>query len=167
MDYISAPLTFQRSGSSVVVDRNINERVAMMDNLVELIVFTPKGSFNADPDFGLEYWNHEYANISDVQFNNNAGRNDYNRMSIKEQCEASIAGSILEYAPEKFKIRDVHVAMNMRDNEPKLHGGRKSYSHHEVVIFISAKLDDGMGTAYDYTREIAFMVEPTVKKVRL
>lgn len=167
MDYISTPLTFQHSESGVIVERNIAERIAMMDNLVELIVFTAKGNFNADPDFGLEYWNHEYANISDTQFNNNIGRNEYNRLSIKEQCEASIAESMLEYAPDKLKIRDIHVVMNMKDDEPSLHGRRKSYSHHEVVIFISAKLDDGMGTAYDYTREVSFMVEPTVRRVSI
>lgn len=167
MDYISTPLSFHRSGSCVSIERSINERIAMMDNLVELIVFTPRGNFNADPDFGLEYWNHEYANMSDTQFNNNIGRDDYSKLSIKEQCEANIAESIKAYAPDKLKIRDIYVSMNMKDNESNLYRRKSSYSHHEVVIFISAKLDDGMGTTCDYAREVSFMVEPTVKKISI
>lgn len=163
MSYISTPLVFQRSESAVTIDRSIDDRIKMLDNLIELIAFTPRGSFNADPDFGLEYWNHEYANISDTQFNNNSGRDEYFRQSTKERCEASIAESILAYAPEGLKVRDINVTMNMKDEDNKLRVSRKSYSHHEIVIFISANLVDGMGTTCSYHREVSFMVEPIVK----
>ena len=60
MEYISTPLSISDDGQLV---RDVNERITMLDNLVELIVFTPRGSFEADPDFGFEYWNHEYSNV--------------------------------------------------------------------------------------------------------
>ena len=41
-----------------------------IDRLLELIVFTPKGSFSADPEFGFEYWNHEFSNLDVREFNN-------------------------------------------------------------------------------------------------
>lgn len=50
MNFVSAPVTFQREENALSVVRNIEDVVAMIDNLVELIVFTPRGSFTADPD---------------------------------------------------------------------------------------------------------------------
>ena len=158
MNYISAPVKLMGSDKGVAILRDINEQRAMMDNLVDLAVFTPKGSFNADPDFGLEYWNEEYGNISDSQFNNNTQRDEYTLLSTKEQCEAGIAQNIIDYAPEQLKIRNVYVNMSMSDGDDVLN----SPSRHKVVIFVSAKLDDGLGTTSDYVREVSFMVEPTV-----
>lgn len=160
MSYISTPMTLASSEESVTIVRDIDEQRMMMDNLVELAVFTPKGSFNADPDFGLEYWNEEYGNVSDSQFNNNALRDEYTLLSTKEQCEAGLAQNIIDYAPEHLKIRDVRVNMSMSEDDDV----RNSTSRHKVVIFISAKLDDGLGTTSDYVREVSFMVEPTVIK---
>jgi hypothetical protein len=73
MNFVSAPVTFQREENALSVVRNIEDVVAMIDNLVELIVFTPRGSFTADPDFGFEYWNYEYSNVSYRDFNNGHG----------------------------------------------------------------------------------------------
>lgn len=162
MNYISAPVALVGSEEGVSILRDIDEQRAMLDNLVELAVFTPKGSFNADPDFGLEYWNEEYANVNDSQFNNNAQRDEYTLLSTKERCEAGIAQNIIDYAPEQLKIRDVFVNMSMSDDDDVLN----SPSRHKVVIFVSAKLDDGLGTTTDYVREVSFMVEPTVIKQR-
>ena len=164
MRYINSPLTFRRTEHGVAIERNIDERITMMDNLVELIAFTSRGSFNADPDFGLEYWNHEYSNVSDTQFNNNnSGRDEFYKESTKERCEASIAESLIAYAPKKLKVRDIKVTMNLKDDILE-NNRNKVQSHHEVVIFVTAKLDDGMGTTCDYNREVSFMVEPTTRK---
>lgn len=70
MNYSSTPLTFKNSDTGISVVRDIQERISMLDNLVELIVFTPRGSFVGDPDFGFEYWNHEYSNVHYREFNN-------------------------------------------------------------------------------------------------
>lgn len=136
-----------------------------MDNLVELVIFTPVGSFKADPDFGLEYWNYEYVNISDAQFNTGTDRVDYCMASMKELCEASIAESIKTYAPEKLKVAEIKVTMNLRDDDSAKQGSCKVYSHHTVAIYITAKLDNGMGTYFQYSREVSFMVEPTAKRI--
>ena len=165
MKYISIPISISQSDEDISIERNIEDQMKMMDNLIELIIFTPRGSFIADPDFGLEYWNHEYANISDAQFNNNFGRDDFSKLSTKERCENSIIESIRAYAPRGLKVKDINVVMNFKDSNGK--DIRHSKSHHEVVVFVSAKLYDGMGTTSDYVREISFMVEPTVKRVHI
>lgn len=167
MNYILVPLSFNRSDKSVIIEREIEERLSMMDNLVELVVFTPIGSFNADPDFGLAYWNYEYANISDTQFNTGADRDTYNKQSLREQCEASIAESIKAYAPEKLNITDIMVTMNLKDDATSVHGTHNVYSHHIVVIHVAAKIDNGMGTSFQYTIDITFMMEPTAKRRKI
>ena len=70
MNFSSTPLSFKNSDTGITIVRDIQERISMLDNLVELIVFTPRGSFNGDPDFGFEYWNHEYSNVHYREFNN-------------------------------------------------------------------------------------------------
>ena len=99
MKYISNPLAFQKSGHNILLERGIEGKTAMLDNLIELIVFTPRGSFNADPDFGLEYWDFEYSNINDTQFNNNSiGFDEFYNESIKRKCEESIRKSLQAYS---------------------------------------------------------------------
>ena len=46
MDFIRTPIEFIRTEESVSIDRGIDDRIVMLDGLVELIVFTPKGSFS-------------------------------------------------------------------------------------------------------------------------
>lgn len=53
MRFVSTPIQFIDSGTKLL--RNIEDRIQMLDNLVELIVFTPRGDFEADLDFGFEY----------------------------------------------------------------------------------------------------------------
>ena len=63
MSFIPIPLEYQSPSPELLIIRNQGSEVEQLDNLIELIVFTPRGSFLADPDFGFEYWNHEYSNI--------------------------------------------------------------------------------------------------------
>ena len=165
MSYIRTPITFSRTERGVTIQRDIEERITVMDNLVELIAFTARGSFNGDPDFGLEYWNHEYANVSDTQFNNStAEKKGYK--PLKDRCQESIQQSIAAYAPECLHLSKIEVSMTLRDEEAWQSRRRKMYSHHEVVIVVTARMDDGMGTTTDYQREVSFMVEPTVRNRR-
>lgn len=167
MNYISTPIAFQRTDNEkgVIITRDIEERITMMDRLVELIVFTARGSFNADPDFGLEYWNHEYSNVSDSQFNNNIRYDEYHNEGLKERCEKSIAQSIIAYAPEKLKLSDVRVTMNLMDDIVHQRNRPKRYSHHQGVIQVTANFDDGMGTKFRYnSKELFFMTEPMARR---
>ena len=42
MNFSSTPLTFKNSDTGISIVRDIQERISMLDNLVELIVFTPR-----------------------------------------------------------------------------------------------------------------------------
>ena len=92
MEYIKVPISYTRNNVTEI-KREIEDRTSMIDNLIELIVFTPRGSFPADADFGFEYWNNEYSNVNFRDFNN--GQNGafvnglYNEITRKE-CQESI-----------------------------------------------------------------------------
>lgn len=103
MDFVKTPIEFIKKESSVSLYREIDDKKLMLDNLVELIVFTPKGSFSADPDFGFEYWNHEYSNIHYRDFNNNhTGMGLYGLYNdvTRKECQESIKKSLETYEPQ-------------------------------------------------------------------
>lgn len=154
IDFSKSPILEQESGD---MERSI-------DNILDLIVFTPKGSFIADPDFGFEYWNHEFSNINVREFNNNylgmvSNVKTLNEISRK-QCEISLKESILCYEP-RLHQPDVKVELDINNKK-----SRKSIpSKYEMRIMITGSLDDGLGIMRPYEKRISFMVEPIAKKL--
>ena len=134
-----------------------------IDNILDLIVFTPRGSFSADPDFGFEYWNHEFSNINVREFNNSyigmmedaTTLNDISR----RQCEASLKESIMAYEP---RLLNPEVKIELEVND-KIRG-KNSQSKYEMRILISGLIDDGLGITRQYEKRISFMVEPVARK---
>ena len=165
MNYISSPLTFHRSDSAVTIVRDIEERITQLDNLIELIVFTPRGSFVADPDFGFEYWGHEYSNVSDTQFNsNNTGQDEFNRESTKMMCEDSVRRSIMAYASD---LTQVVVTMNLDGANIDMQGSKKVPSRHVVFVSVDGSLENGLGTRIQYHKDVTFFAEPTGKRINI
>lgn len=167
MAYLNTPLSFVSADSSVILNRDIEDQIQMLDNFVELIVFTPRGSFASDPDFGFEYWNHEYSNIHFRNFNNGHlnmlqdGR--YNDITKKE-CQDSILNCLAAYQPQ-LKQADVQIELNAIDD-----GGqerKKVMSKYYVTVKVTGSLDDGLGVMTPYYKEVVFLMEPTVKKFRI
>ena len=164
MSFISTPLSYQEP--SLCLDRNIADRIGMLDNLVELIVFTPRGSFVADPDFGFEYWNHEYANVHYREFNisqtGKIANGLYNEVTKKE-CEDSIRTSLATYEP---MLKNVIVSIELDTTEGKNMRRKKVASKYEVNVVVEGRLDDGLGTLVPYRKVVVFLIEPTVKRYR-
>lgn len=154
IDFSCSPILEQESGD---IEKSI-------DSILDLIVFTPRGSFIADPDFGFEYWNHEFSNINVREFNNNylgmvSNVKTLNEISRK-QCENSLKESIICYVP---RLRQPEVRIELDLNKKK---GRKSLpSKYEMRILITGFLDDGLGITRSYEKRISFMVEPIARKL--
>lgn len=157
------PISIDFSESPVLEQEN-GDLEKSIDSILDLIVFTPKGSFIADPDFGFEYWNHEFSNINVREFNNNylgmvtnvRTLNDISRM----QCEDSLKESILNYEP---RLQQPVVRVELEINAKK---NRKSMpSKYEMRILITGSLDDGLGVTRPYEKKISFMVEPIARKL--
>lgn len=154
INFLSSPILEQESGD---IEKSI-------DSILDLIVFTPKGSFIADPDFGFEYWNHEFSNINVREFNNNYLGMVSNIKSLNEisrkQCENSLRESIICYEP-RLHQPDVKVELDINNKK-----SRKSMpSKYEMRILITGSLDDGLGIMRPYEKRISFMVEPIAKKL--
>lgn len=165
MAFIKTPLIYENKTG--IIARSLEERVAMIDNFIELIVFSPKGSFIADDDFGFEYWNHEYSNVHFRSFNH--GQNGtysnglYNEVTLKE-CKESIEKSLSIYEPQ---LKQVYVSIELGSIKTENESNHKLLSKYEVTIVITGVLDDGLGTIVPYKKEISFLMEPTVKRIKI
>lgn len=165
MAFIKTPLIYENNIG--IIARSLEERVAMIDNFIELIVFSPKGSFIADDDFGFEYWNHEYSNVHFRSFNH--GQNGtysnglYNEVTLKE-CKESIEKSLSIYEPQ---LKQVYVSIELGSIKTENESNHKLLSKYEVTIVITGVLDDGLGTIVPYKKEISFLMEPTVKRIKI
>lgn len=167
MVFSSTPLSFNNTNTGISIVRDIEERISMLDNLVELIVFTPRGSFNGDPDFGFEYWNHEYSNVHYREFNNEqtglSSGGIYNEITKKE-CQDSIRQSLSTYAPQ---LKQVFVSMELNSAEAGKQLKKKVPSKYVVTITVEGIIDDGLGTTCKYEKNVMFLIEPTAKKYRI
>lgn len=167
MKFVSTPVSFRNEESSISIVRDIEERISMLDNLVELIVFTPRGSFVGDPDFGFEYWNHEYSNVHHREFNNEQtgfmSTVLYNEITKKE-CQDSIRQSLLTYAPQ---LKNVIVSMELNSADTEKQRKKKVLSKYSVAIKVDGYIDDGLGTTCKYEKNVVFFMEPTAKKYRI
>lgn len=167
MKFFSTPLSFNKTDTGINIIRDIDERISMLDNLIELIVFTPRGSFAGDPDFGFEYWNHEYSNVHYREFNNeHTGTSSaglYNEITKKE-CMESIRQSLSTYAPQ---LKQVVVSMELNSADVEKQRKKNVLSKYIVTINVNGIIDDGLGTTCQYEKNVMFLMEPTAKKYRL
>lgn len=166
MNYINTPISYREGQGGNILVRDIETQIEMIDRLIELIVFTPKGSFNADPDFGFEYWNHEYSNMHYRDFDNEHTRTAagglYNEITKKE-CQESICKSLARYEPHLKQI-EVSIELNSVDTERS--GRQRIASKYKVAIVVSGILDNGLGTVVPYEKSVSFLMEPTVKQFK-
>lgn len=167
MSYIKTPLNFQESEGHILIGREIEDRKRMLDNLIELIVFTPRGSFMADPDFGFEYWNHEYSNIHYREFNtehNGFFEGGLSDDVTKEECKKSICQSLEHYEPQ---LKQVNVSIEINAAEAEKQPKKKVLSKYVVTISVEGIIEDGLGTTTPYRKDVIFLMEPTAKKYRM
>ena len=162
MNYINTPLGFRESDASMAINRGLKDRMAMIDNIVELIIFTPKGSFLADPDFGFEYWNHEYVNIDYRSFNNGqtiSSSSTPHHEITKLECQDSIRSSLASYVPQL-----INVNINMELNASYDGGNENVKSKHSARIVVEGAIENELGTLAPYRKEVVFFMEPAIKK---
>ena len=162
MNYVGIPLKYEEEQLTLV--RSIEGRIRMLDNLVELIVFTPRGTFEADPDFGFEYWNHEFSNVHYREFNlDQVGKSNitgFQNEVTRKECEESIRNSLATYEP---MLKNVVVSIELDLPEEKRRY-RKVSSKYKVNVVVSGDIDDGLGTLSPYSKSVLFLIEPTVKR---
>ena len=158
--YMKTPLQIQNMDGMRILCRPLQDEMGKLDNLVELVVFTPRGSFAADPDFGFEYWNHEFSNIYLRDFSN--GQKTKSTEVTRQACEESIRDSLSAYMPTlkhvDVKMQLVPLGISNQDLKP-------TSSKYEVIIDVHGELDNGLGTMRAYEKTISFLIEPTAKTI--
>lgn len=152
--------------SPPALEKESGELENCINRILDLIVFTPKGTFSADPEFGFEYWNHEFSNINVREFNNSymgmvADTQSLNDVS-RRQCELSLKESIMAYEPRLINP-EVKIELEINDKIRK----KKSQSKYEMKILIIGSIDDGLGIVRLFEKRVSFMVEPTAKKISI
>lgn len=161
MESITIPIDFNFE-RPITMARDQLDPEAAIDHILDLIVFTPTGACVADPEFGFEYWNHEFANINIREFNNYAiGFEDTScepQGLSRQQCEESLRTSIIAYVPNLLSpIVKVEL-------EPILEvRHRKRKSKYTMNILISGSIPQGLGVNRQYEKKISFMVEPIAR----
>ena len=162
MNYISTPIDFGDTLSSILPKRDLDSQAAMLDNLIELIAFTPRGSCSADPEFGFEYWNHEYVNIEYSTFNNgqvNTTADGTRREITKNECQDSIKRSLSIYAPQ---LKNAYVSVELNPADVEHQHRKKVQPKHLVSITVKGDLDSGISMK-KYEKKVVFLMEPTTK----
>ena len=167
MNFTSTPIKFVDTENGIHLVRDVEERISMLDNLVELIIFTPRGSFESDPDFGFEYWNHEFSNVNYRGFNNDYYRSSdegqYNEITKKE-CQDGVRQSLAVYAPQ---LKNVNVSVEMNVVGVEKQKNRKVLSKYMISVIVEGDIDYGLGTTVAYRKDVQFMIEPTAKKYKI
>lgn len=163
--YTSIPLSINLTDIPEL-EKESGDAERSINNILDLIIFTPKGTFGADPEFGFEYWNHEFSNINVREFNNSymgmvTDSQSLNDISRK-QCELSLRESILVYEP-RLMNPEVKVELEVNDKIRKRH----SQSKYDMKITVSGSIDDGLGIVRPFEKRVSFMVEPTAKKISI
>lgn len=130
----------------LMLKQKVDSEKEMLDNLIELIVSTPRGSFHPDPDFGFEFWNHEYENAYYIDLL------DISSGTFKEICQKSIEKSLQTYAP-RLKIDKVEV-------EAK-NGTSQDQSKRYILIAIQGDIIDN---PYEWKKEV--FIEPIAQMRR-
>lgn len=166
MKYIDTPISILNSEPSLAINRDLKDLKSMIDNLVDLIIFTPKGSFLADPDFGFEYWNHEYANINYKNFNNGQAitATDGSRHEItKAECQDSIRNSLSVYIQS---LKNINISMELSSATENGYETDEIKPKHTARIIVEGSIENELGTFIPYKKEVVFFTEPTLKKRR-
>ncbi len=160
-EFIDVPLSVSVEEKAVLA-RSRSSVEKNIEDMLDLIVFTPKGAFSADPDFGFEYWNHEFSNMDVRRFNDSYLESSFDASSVaaisRKQCEKSLVESISAYEP-RLQSPVVKIELDVNGSPRR----RKVQPKYEMRIMISGSIDDGLGICRPYEKKISFMVEPVIR----
>ena len=119
-----------------------------IDDFIELLVFTHPGECKFAYDFGFNFWENEFINISIDTFNNSG----YPRKNFEEYLKATIE----TYQP---KLTDIKVEVFLSNEETKIKSTKIKFF---VVIVIQGSIKGIQKEPYK--KNILFSVGPVIKK---
>lgn len=148
------------------LQKDIEQIKSSIDAFLELIIFTPRGGFRADYDFGFEFWNNEFQNILIEDFNQSLNESTLvsrrGDSTSKTQCVRSLKKTIETY---ETRLKNVRIEMNLQAaSDSRSRSKRNIYnSKYEVEIVIEGEIQLQY-TTEQYYKRILFTVGPAIKK---
>ena len=138
-----------------------------IDSFLELVVFTPKGSFKPDSDFGFEFWSNEFQNFVIKNFNSRTSDanllNNRGEKTNKEACEKGLKKCIELY---ETRLKNVRIEMNLDQNDVGKQGHNTGINEikYDVHLKISGEMAIDQFVSENYTKEIRFSVGPVIRR---
>ena len=81
-----------------------------------------------------------------------------------KECKESIEKSLNAYEPQ---LKQIGVSIELGSIKTEREPNHKLLSKYEVTIRISGMLDDGLGILTPYKKDVSFLMEPTVKQIKI
>lgn len=171
MNYSNSPIQFIRDAQlDLQIARPITNPSAMIDNWVDMVVFTSIRRFKADEEFGFGFWDNEFIAMNLVDFNHGADYKIVKRKNNREekvqmsragirQCERSVRDSIAYYIPY-LRYLDVEVQLSMEKDRYSKRGENSKYV---VRVTVKGRLtyNEYLGIRDgEYQREVEFFMDP-------
>lgn len=170
MQYSDSPIIFVNDAQlDLQIARPLNNINSMIDNWIDIVVFTSIRRFKADEEFGFSFWDNEFIAMNLVDFNHGSDYKVVKRNNREEkvqmsrsgirQCEKSVRDSILYYLPF-FKYLEVEVNLSMEKDKYSRRGENSKYV---VRVLVKGRLtyNEYAGTREnDYRREVEFFMDP-------
>ena len=163
--FYKSPLMINSENLTII--RELESIRASVDAFLELLVFTPKGGFKPDPDFGFEFWSNEFQNFVIKNFNNRTSDanliNHKGENTDKESCEKGLKKNIEEYEP---RLKNVRVNLTIVQNIAitKNDTSKANEIKYDVYIKVVGELTIDSLTTEDYVKDIQFAVGPMIRK---
>lgn len=172
MKCCNSPIQFELDQHrDLQIARPLSNAKAVIDNWVDIVVFTSIRRFKADEEFGFSFWDNEFIAMNLVDFNNGA---DYRIVKDKKngcerkvqmsksgirQCEKTIRDSIAYYIPY-IKNLDVEIQLSMEKSRYSRRGEKSKYV---VRVQVRGKLvyNEYVETRErDYYQKVEFFMDP-------
>ena len=171
MQYSNSPIRFVNDAQlNLQIARPLSNISSVIDNWVDMVIFTSIRRFKADEEFGFSFWDNEFIAMNLIDFNHGADYKIVRRNNDREekvqmsrsgirQCERSVRDSILYYIPF-LKNLEVEVQLSMEKNKLTRRGENSKYV---VRVLVKGRLtyNEYVGTREgEYHRDVEFFMDP-------
>lgn len=160
MIYCTAPLQWKEDADQLPLIRRQSIPVeVMLDNWMDMILFTVNRRFKADEEFGFSFWDNEFITLNFWNFNTST---EEASLADMERCKKSIVNSIRYYLPF---LKNVQVEIELTMEKDKLNR-KADHSKYAVRVSIAAEVEENeyAGThAGAYHKNAVFYMDPFMK----
>lgn len=160
MNYCTAPLDFSENTDQVTVIRRLPLPVeVMLDNWMDMILFTGNRRFKADEEFGFSFWDNEFITLNLSNFNTST---EQESLANLESCKQSIVNSIHYYLPFLHNVK-VEIELTTKNDKSPWKADRSKYAVHVTITALVGKNNAAGSAQKTYQKNAVFYMDPFMK----